>query len=273
MLQKIFELIDDFSPQPIKIPLDKSELETIARSLFTWMFPVCDELKMINVRSGLMDAAIKLHANIARLIGNPQAEEKTEAFFSRLSGVRERLYKDAACYLRNDPAAKSLEEVIIAYPGFFALSIHRIAHELYTLGIPLIPRIFSEYAHSKVGIDIHPGATIGKNLFMDHGTGIVIGETTEIGNNVKIYQGVTLGAIYLEKKLSEVKRHPTVEDNVIIYSGATILGGSTVIGHDSTIGGGAWLTHSVMPYSLVYNKVDVKVKTVKGFEEPINYSI
>jgi putative serine O-acetyltransferase len=108
---------------------------------------------------------------------------------------------------------------------------------------------------------------------MDHGTGIVIGETTEIGNNVKIYQGVTLGAIYLEKKLSEVKRHPTVEDNVVIYSGATILGGSTVIGHDSTIGGGAWLTHSVIPYSLVYNKVDVKVKTVKGFEEPINYSI
>ena len=187
--------------------------------------------------------------------------------------MRERLYKDAACYLRNDPAAKSLEEVIISYPGFFALSIHRIAHELYTLGVPLIPRIFSEYAHSKVGIDIHPGATIGKNLFMDHGTGIVIGETTEIGNNVKIYQGVTLGAIYLEKKLSEVKRHPTVEDNVVIYSGATILGGSTVIGHDSTIGGGAWLTHSVIPYSLVYNKVDVKVKTVKGFEEPINYSI
>ena len=220
-----------------------------------------------------MDAAIKLHANIARLIGNPEAEEKTEAFFSRLSGVRERLYKDAACYLRNDPAAKSIEEVIISYPGFFALSIHRIAHELYTLGVPLIPRIFSEYAHSKVGIDIHPGATIGKNLFMDHGTGIVIGETTEIGNNVKIYQGVTLGAIYLEKKLSEVKRHPTVEDNVVIYSGATILGGSTVIGHDSTIGGGAWLTHSVIPYSLVYNKVDVKVKTVKGFEEPINYSI
>jgi serine O-acetyltransferase len=133
--------------------------------------------------------------------------------------------------------------------------------------------LFSEVAHAKVGIDIHPGASIGKNLFMDHGTGIVIGETAVIGNNVKIYQGVTLGALYLEKNLSDVKRHPTVEDNVVIYSNATILGGETVIGHDSVIGGGAWLTHSVIPYSLVYNKVDVKVKTVKGFVEPDNYVI
>lgn len=163
--------------------------------------------------------------------------------------------------------------MIIAYPGFFALSIYRMAHELHQLNVPLIPRLFSEYAHSKVGIDIHPGAKIGKNLFLDHGTGIVIGETAEIGDNVKIYQGVTLGALYVEKKLSDVKRHPTVEDNVVIYANATILGGDTVIGHDSTIGGGAWLTQSVIPYSLVYNSVDVKIRTVKNFIQPLDFTI
>ena len=160
--------------------------------------------------------------------------------------------------MRFDPAAKSLEEVIITYPGFHALCMHRIAHELHLLGLPLFARLFSEHAHSKVGIDIHPAAKVGKNLFMDHGTGIVIGETAEIGDNVKIYQGVTLGALYVEKKLSDVKRHPTVEDNVVIYANATILGGNTVIGHDSSIGGGAWLTRSVIPYSVVTNPVDVK---------------
>ena len=162
---------------------------------------------------------------------------------------------------------------MITYPGFYALCAHRIAHALYQLGLPLISRLFSEYAHAKVGIDIHPAARIGKNFFMDHGTGIVIGETAEIGDNVKIYQGVTLGALYVEKKLSDMKRHPTVEDNVVIYANATILGGDTVIGHDSVIGGGSWLTQSVIPYSLVYNSVDVKIRTVRNFDEPNNFVI
>ena len=184
-----------------------------------------------------------------------------------------RIRRDIRVIFERDPAAQSTLEVVLCYSGLHAIWAHRLAHALYLRGWVLVPRLISNVARFLTGIEIHPGATIGEGLFIDHGTGIVIGETTEIGNNVKIYQGVTLGAIYLEKKLSEVKRHPTVEDNVVIYSGATILGGSTVIGHDSTIGGGAWLTHSVIPYSLVYNKVDVKVKTVKGFEEPINYSI
>lgn len=267
------ELIDAFQPQAVRIPIDKCRLQETGLSFFDAMFPVCSELDVCKIQNMLKESAAILNESIAELTDQAFADEATEKFFAKLPDMRDRLYRDSHSYLRNDPAAKSLEEVIITYPGFFALAVHRIAHELHLLNVPLVPRLFSEYAHSKVGIDIHPAAKIGKNLFMDHATGIVIGETTEIGNNVKIYQGVTLGALYLEKTLSDVKRHPTVEDNVIIYSGATILGGDTVIGHDSTIGGGAWLTHSVIPYSLVYNKVDVKVKTVKGFNEPNNYSI
>lgn len=273
MNNNIYALIDAFQPQAVHVPIDKCKLQATALSLFDALFPVCAELDVNKIRQALKESATTLSENIAKLTDQSFAEEVTTNFFQKFDDIRNLLYKDAQAYLRHDPAAKSLEEVIITYPGFFALAIHRIAHTLYMLGVPLIPRLFSEYAHSKVGIDIHPGASIGKNLFLDHGTGIVIGETTEIGDNVKIYQGVTLGALYLKKNLSNIKRHPTVEDKVIIYANATILGGETVIGHDSTIGGGAWLTQSVIPYSLVYNKVDVKVKTVKGFNEPTNYSI
>jgi Serine acetyltransferase len=237
------------------------------------MFPICDRPQSTDVHNGLQKAAETLHANIARLTDKASADEKIEAFFQKLPSLQERLYKDAACYLKYDPAAKTLEEVIITYPGFYALCVHRIAHEIHRLNVPIIARLFSEYAHSKVGIDIHPAAKIGKNLFMDHGTGIVIGETAEIGDNVKIYQGVTLGALYVEKKLSDVKRHPTVEDDVVIYANATILGGETVIGHNSTIGGGSWLTQSVIPYSLVYNSVDIKIRTVKDFIHPHDFVI
>ena len=148
----------------------------------------------------------------------------------------------------------------MAYPGLYAVAIHRLAHELYTLKVPIIPRIMSEIAHSKTGIDIHPGATIGEHFFIDHGTGVVIGETTVIGKNVKLYQGVTLGALSFDKDpvtgalVKGVKRHPNVEDNVVIYAGATILGGRTTIGHDSEIGGNVWLKDSVPPNSRVYNK-------------------
>ena len=273
MNKNTFELIDKFQPHAIRIPIDKCKLEETVMSLFDVMFPVCSELDACKIQDILKNAAGVLCENITRLTDAAFAEDVTETFFNRFTELRDRLYKDANSYLQNDPAARSLEEVIITYPGFFALSIYRMAHELYILKVRLIPRLFSEYAHAKVGIDIHPGAKIGKRLFLDHATGIVIGETSEIGDNVKIYQGVTLGALYLEKNLTNVKRHPTVEDNVIIYSGATILGGDTVIGHDSTIGGGAWLTQSVIPFSLVYNKVDVKVKTVRGFSERDNYVI
>ena len=146
----------------------------------------------------------------------------------------------------------------MSYPGLYAVSVHRVAHQLVKLGVPLIPRVMSEFAHSRTGIDIHPGATIGRGFFIDHGTGVVIGETCRIGSRVKLYQGVTLGALSFAKDehgnlVKGVKRHPDVEDNVIVYAGATILGGDTVIGHDSVIGGNVWLIHSVPPFSKVYN--------------------
>ena len=139
--------------------------------------------------------------------------------------------------------------------------------------IPVLPRVISEYAHTKTGIDIHPGATIGNHFFIDHGTGIVIGETAIIGSSVKIYQGVTLGALYVGKELANKKRHPTIEDNVIIYAGSTILGGDTVIGHDTVVGGNSWITESVQPFSVVYHKPSVVIRDSKKFVEPINFVI
>jgi serine O-acetyltransferase len=151
-----------------------------------------------------------------------------------------------------DPAAKSKSEVVRTYPGFYAIAAYRLAHELYRLGVQDIPRVITEHAHSKTGIDIHPAAKIGEHFCIDHGTGIVIGETTIIGNHVKIYQGVTLGALSVDKHDAETKRHPTIEDHVVIYAAATILGGETIIGHDSVIGGNVWLTQSVPAYSKIY---------------------
>jgi len=273
MTNRIAQLIDKFQPPFFNIPIDKKEMQQVVKRLYHIMYPISSQQNIESIHTELRSIAdILLHA-IAQLTTDEKAQSIVEQFFEDLPNMQRRLTKDANCYLANDPAAKSLEEVILAYPGFFALSVHRIAHKLNELDVPLIPRLFSEYAHSKVGIDIHPAAKIGKNLFLDHATGIVIGETTVVGDNVKIYQGVTLGALFLEKKLSSTKRHPTVEDNVVIYAGATILGGDTVIGRNSTIGGGAWVTKSVIPYSLVYNKIDVKIKTVKDFEEPNNYVI
>ena len=149
---------------------------------------------------------------------------------------------------------------MLCYPGYYAIAIYRLANEIYRMQIPILPRAMSEYAHRKTGIEIHPGATIGRNFYIDHGTGIVIGETTEIGNNVKIYQGVTLGAMYVEKSLQNTKRHPTIEDNVIIYAGSAILGGDTVIGRNTVIGGNVWLIESVVPNSVVYHKAEIIIK-------------
>ena len=196
-----------------------------------------------------------------------------ESFFDRLPGVYDMLLNDAAAFLNSDPSAKGVEEIMMSYPGFYAISVYRIAHELQLLNIPLLPRIMSEYIHGKTGIDIHPAATIGRNFFIDHGTGVVIGETTVIGDNVKIYQGVTLGALFVERGLRDQKRHPNIQDNVIIYAGSTILGGKTVIGHDSVIGGNVWLTESVEPFSLVYHQPQIVIRDKKDFVEPINFFI
>lgn len=176
-----------------------------------------------------------------------RAEEITEGFISGLPHVHKLLTKDIHATFDGDPAASSLEEIIFSYPGFYAIMVYRIAHLLYQSRVPFIPRIMSEYAHGKTGVDINPGATIGEYFFIDHGTGIVIGETTVIGNHVKIYQGVTLGALSPRKgqSLAGVKRHPTVCDGATIYSGASILGGETVIGKDAVIGGNSFITESV----------------------------
>jgi serine O-acetyltransferase len=173
-----------------------------------------------------------------------------ETFARRLFDLRERLLEDAAAVVRTDPAAHTLDEVILAYPGFFALGCYRIAHELLGLGVLLLPRLITEFAHRETGVDIHPAATIGRALAIDHGTGIVVGETAEIGDRVRLYQGVTLGALRVEKQ-SRAKRHPTLEDDVVVYANATILGGATVVGRGSVIGGNVWLTHSVPPGAIV----------------------
>ncbi len=173
-------------------------------------------------------------------------------FFDNLERIYDWINQDVDAMYAGDPAAKSRTEILRSYPGFYAIAAYRIAHELHLLGIKLIPRMITEIAHSRTGIDIHPGAQIGQHFCIDHGTGVVIGETTIIGNNVKIYQGVTLGALSVDKADADSKRHPTIEEGVVIYAGATILGGKTVIGKGSTIGGNVWLTKSVDPGSKVY---------------------
>lgn len=203
--------------------------------------------------------ALKYRPEYAAL--SPEAvEEKAQctsiAFFKRIPVIREYVDSDLQATFDGDPAADNKEEIILSYPGLRASTINRIAHELFLLRVPLIPRMMTEYAHSITGIDIHPGATIGKYLMMDHGTGIVVGSTSIIGEHVKIYQGVTIGALSTRggQALHGVKRHPTIEDNVTIYSGASILGGETVIGHDAVIGSNVFLTSSVAPHTRVSMK-------------------
>ena len=207
--------------------------------------------------------------------GNSIADlgKKANEFMSKIPEVHDVLWDDAQAIYEGDPAAESTDEVILAYPGFIAILIYRLAHELYKLSVPIIPRILTEYAHEITGIDIHPGAEIGSHFFIDHGTGIVIGETTEIGKNVKIYQGVTLGALSVDKSMVKTKRHPTIEDDVILYSQAVILGGNTVIGKNSIIGGNSWITQSVPPNSVVYTKVEVKVRSNQNYFDTIEFVI
>lgn len=254
----IYEIANRLKAESKHLPINRIELEEALNTLiYRVLFPICDmekstEKKLYYFYSIMVE-------NISVLLDRKQAEAITDTFINHLPQLQNQLYQEAEVYHQNDPAAKSIEEVILAYPGFLALVIHRISHQFYKMNVPIIPRLFTEYAHSKVGVDIHPGAKIGNAFYIDHGTGIVIGETTIIGNNVKIYQGVTLGALFVTKKLKDEKRHPTIEDNVIIYAGATILGGKTIVGHDSVIGGNAWLTKSVVPYSLVQQTSEIRI--------------
>ncbi len=183
------------------------------------------------------------------------AEQAALALIEEIPEIRRKVQLDVQAAFRGDPAAKSNEEVIVSYPGLEAIVVYRLAHFLQANGVPVIPRIMSEHVHGTTGIDIHPGATIGESFFIDHGTGVVVGETCVIGNNVKIYQGVTLGALSVKKELMDKKRHPTIEDNVTIYANATILGGATVIGAGSVIGGNTWVTASIPPNTIITQTV------------------
>lgn len=255
----------------------KKDAQQFIDNLIQFMFPVCvgqdfslaqAEARFRQLQHQLAELLLPLESQI-----EGSAEQLSETFFANVPTIYNQLLRDAEAFLKFDPAAHSLEEIIVAYPGFFSIMVYRLSHPLYVLRIPILPRIISEYAHSVTGIDIHPGAQIGESFFIDHGTGVVIGETCIIGNNVKIYQGVTLGAISVEKTMAHTKRHPTIENNVIIYSGSTILGGDTVVGHDTIIGGNVWLTESVLPFSVVYHKSEIKVRNANTYREPIDFII
>jgi len=236
--------------------------------LIEFLFPDNHLNKLSTYEGGLKKNQIDLE-NILLSYLDPAVvniEGSVADFYETLEAIYNDLRQDAAKIYENDPAATSVHEVIVSYPGFYAIAVYRIANRLSQLEIPILPRILSEHAHGKTGVDIHPNAVIGVPFVIDHGTGIVIGATSIIGKNVCIYQGVTLGASQVNKELSLVKRHPTVEDNVTIYARSTILGGRTVIGHNSIIGGSVFLTKSVEPYSNVFNthqlRIDVKTHAV-----------
>lgn len=257
---------------------DKEEVQNFANEFLEILFPhygnriyyspkeIEDELHIL--RTHLVHLLRPMQSSITMRV-----EEIAEVFCGRSAEIHEKLMMDAEAISKGDPAAENRDEVIVAYPGFFAIAIYRIAHEFYKFQVPLFPRILTEYAHRQTGIDIHPGAQIGSSFCIDHGTGIVIGETTIIGDNVKIYQGVTLGALSVSKTMAKSKRHPTIEHDTVIYSGATILGGETVVGHHSVIGGNVWLTESIPPFSIVYHKSQIRVRSSKPEEEPINFQI
>ena len=200
-------------------------------------------------------------------------DEIAVKFMHTLPAIHDKLWLDADAITSGDPAAESVDEVILAYPGFTAIAFYRLAHEFYLLSVPIFPRLITEYAHQMTGIDIHPGAQIGSSFAIDHGTGIVIGESSIIGNNVKMYQGVTLGALSVDKKYAKSKRHPTIEDDVVIYAQAIILGGETTIGRQSVIGGNVWLTASVPPFSSVYQESKVTVRPKEMTGSLIDFSI
>lgn len=263
----------------LNLPGRKAIIEVL-KDLISVLFPGCHAHTPIDVSSCKGNIATTLQSIAERLTNQIQriyeysdhhgrcrtctesrdfAQTAVSHLFTKLPALRTLLQDDIQAAYEGDPAARSHVEIVMSYPGLYAVVVHRIAHLLYLEKVHLLPRVMSEYAHSRTGIDIHPGATIGSGFFIDHGTGVVIGETCTIGSHVKIYQGVTLGALSFAKDddgqlIKGIKRHPNVEDNVIIYAGATILGGETTIGHDSIIGGNVWLISSVSPYTMIYNQ-------------------
>ena len=250
---------------------NQSAVEKSIKSIFETMFPTTHTFTDAEIESNQQNLQEHVREMLAGL--TDKSEEVTHRFFNNLGNIRKVLLRDADFILESDPAATQRIEVIAIYPGFFAIFCYRMANFLSKLSVQLFPRMITEYAHRVTGIDIHPGATIGVPFSIDHGTGIVIGETANIGNNVKLYQGVTLGALSVDKSKASIKRHPTIEDNVILYAGCTILGGETIVGRNSVIGGNVWLTESIAPFSVVYHKSEIIVRNQNGFVEPINFII
>ncbi len=248
--------------------------DAFAAALYEWLFPVSGIAQKGAAAARYAQLQQQLQTLLAPIEDQLPAEADTLAyrFFEGVPAIYQLLQDDLQAFYQYDPAATSTTEVMAAYPGFKAIAIYRLSNLMHRLGVPLLPRLLSEYAHSKTGIDIHPGATIGRSFFIDHGTGVVIGATTLIGNHARIYQGVTLGALQVEKSLANTKRHPTIEDNCVIYANATILGGKTTVGHNSVIGGNTWLTESVPAFSIVVHQAQVKVRS-RGAEDPILFVI
>ncbi|GEL12122.1 serine O-acetyltransferase [Flavobacterium glycines] len=240
----------------------KTKVEAFTEKIFYTLF---DANAPLDESIDELEKQFKEIAALACKKPNALCEAGWEHFVAKLPTVLKKLNQDAEYILENDPASNSIEEVYLAYPGFYAIAIYRISHELYTQDLLLFSRLMSEYAHRITGTDIHAGAQIDSPFFIDHATGIVIGETAVIEKHVKIYQGVTLGALSVSKEMKNAKRHPTVEKNVCIYANATILGGETVIGKDSIVGGNAWVTKSVPAKSIVMNTTttEIKVKEIK----------
>jgi serine O-acetyltransferase len=254
----------------VTIP-NKKGVEIAVKKIFRLLFPYDENLTSLDINltgSTLMEYLVPAFKGLT-----PDYEYVIKQFTDSFPSTKQTLLKDAEFILESDPAANQLVEVIAVYPGFFAIFCYRIAHSIDQLSVPLLPRMITEYAHKVTGIDIHPGAVIGSPFSIDHGTGIVIGETTIIGNNVKVYQGVTLGALSVDKSKASKKRHPTIEDNVILYSGCTILGGETVVGRNSIIGGNVWLTESIAPFSVAYHKSEIVIRDQNKYQEPLNFII
>jgi serine O-acetyltransferase len=273
--ENFFKQIGQFKKSAAgKVPRVKTS-EYLLRDIIALLFPIFSRKEEFSPEKELEKIEKRTHEILQNIsFSNEDAENISEKFINTFEKIYHILINDAQAIFEGDPAAETIEEVIVAYPGFYAILIHRIAHELYLLQVPVLPRLFSEYAHKKTGIDIHPGARIGEYFCIDHGTGIVIGETTEIGDHVKIYQGVTLGALSVSKEKAGTKRHPDIGHHVTIYSGSTILGGKTHIGHHSVIGGNVWLTQSVDPHTVVLNKSEVYLKNNQSAsEEMLHYII
>ncbi|MGE5717302.1 MAG: serine O-acetyltransferase [Acidobacteriota bacterium] len=275
----------DAAPRP-----QKKEIIEILRLLQEVIYPGYygdAVLYRANLHDHLGDVLFHIHLRLAKEIekalplnggGDASADELTTRFFEALPGIADFLAEDVRAAFDGDPAATGFDEIVLAYPGVKAVFTYRLAHALHDLGVPLIPRIMTEFAHLETGVDIHPGARIGRSFFIDHGTGTVIGETTDIGDRVKLYQGVTLGALSFPKNergelIRGRKRHPTVMDDVVIYAGATILGGETVIGNGCVIGGSVWLTSSVPPGTRVtLPKDQLRIETRTALGDPVRSS-